>query len=49
MEVIYSCTMQTDVPVHQGEDLGRGLMSKILNDAEVSRKALQAWLQKKKG
>jgi len=34
------------VPVHKGEDLGRGILSKILNDAEVSRTELIEWLHK---
>ena len=25
------------VPIHQGQDIGRGLLSKILRDAEISR------------
>jgi predicted RNA binding protein YcfA (HicA-like mRNA interferase family) len=25
------------VPVHQGQDIGRGLLAKILRDAELSR------------
>lgn len=27
------------VPVHAGEDLGRGIVSKILKDAEISRES----------
>jgi predicted RNA binding protein YcfA (HicA-like mRNA interferase family) len=27
----------TVVPVHKGEDLGRGILSKILRDVELSR------------
>jgi len=34
------------VPFHKGEDLGRGLTSKILHDAEVSRDFFLAWLEK---
>jgi predicted RNA binding protein YcfA (HicA-like mRNA interferase family) len=30
----------TLVPVHSGEDLGRGLMSKILRAADISREEL---------
>ncbi len=36
------------VPVHPGEDLGRGLLSKILHDAEVPRQIFLEWLGKKK-
>ena len=36
------------VPYHQGEDLGRGIVSKILNDIEVSREVLVSWLRKEK-
>jgi predicted RNA binding protein YcfA (HicA-like mRNA interferase family) len=31
------------VPDHKGEDLGRGLTNKILNDAEVSRETFINW------
>jgi len=31
---------------HKGEDLGRGIVSKILNDAEVSRAEFENWLKK---
>lgn len=34
----------TVVPVHRGETIGRGLLSKILRDAEVSREQLQEYL-----
>ncbi|WP_089719801.1 type II toxin-antitoxin system HicA family toxin [Candidatus Entotheonella palauensis] len=34
----------TVVPVHRGETIGRGLLSKILRDAEVSREQLQEHL-----
>jgi len=30
------------VPVHAGETVGRGLLSKILRDAEISREDLSA-------
>jgi predicted RNA binding protein YcfA (HicA-like mRNA interferase family) len=29
------------VPVHAGQDIGRGLLRKILRDAELSREQLQ--------
>jgi predicted RNA binding protein YcfA (HicA-like mRNA interferase family) len=32
----------TVVPVHAGETIGRGLLSKILRDAEISREDLSA-------
>jgi predicted RNA binding protein YcfA (HicA-like mRNA interferase family) len=31
------------VPDHKGEDLGRGLTRKILNDAEVTRESFLEW------
>jgi len=34
------------VPDHKGEDLGRGLVQKILNDAEVTRSDFLEWLGK---
>jgi predicted RNA binding protein YcfA (HicA-like mRNA interferase family) len=34
------------VPVHPGEDLGRGLINKILHDVEIDRLTLIAWLEK---
>lgn len=37
----------TTVPDHQGEDLGRGITSKILKDAEVTRDDFMIWYQKK--
>lgn len=36
------------VPFHKGEDLGRGLMNRILHDADVSRDFFLAWLEKQK-
>jgi predicted RNA binding protein YcfA (HicA-like mRNA interferase family) len=36
------------VPVHQGEDLGRGLTNKILHDIDVQRERLLDWLHKTK-
>jgi predicted RNA binding protein YcfA (HicA-like mRNA interferase family) len=36
----------TTVPDHQGEDLGRGIISKILKDAEVTREDLMDWNRK---
>lgn len=36
------------VPVHKGEDLGRGLMHKILRDANAPRRTFLAWLKKKR-
>lgn len=34
----------TVIPVHRGETIGRGLLSKILRDTEVSREQLQEHL-----
>ena len=34
----------TVVPVHRGQTIGAGLMSKILRDAEMSREEFQALL-----
>ena len=34
----------TVVPVHRGETIGRGLLSKIVRDAEISRSQLQEHL-----
>lgn len=31
------------VPFHKGEDIGRGLMEKILKDAEVARDDFLRW------
>lgn len=31
----------TVVPVHRGENIGRGLLAKILRDCELSREELQ--------
>ncbi len=36
------------VPFHKGEDLGRGLVNKILHDVDVSRDVLIDWLTKEK-
>jgi len=36
------------VPIHKGEDLGRGLTNKILHDADVSRENFLSWLDKNK-
>ena len=33
------------VPVHPGQDIGRGLLSKILRDAELTREAFIALLE----
>jgi predicted RNA binding protein YcfA (HicA-like mRNA interferase family) len=30
----------TVVPIHKGEELGRGIMRKIANDAQISREGL---------
>ena len=35
------------VPDHPGEDLGRGLLKKILNDIEISRDEFLDWLNKR--
>jgi len=37
----------TTVPDHQGEDLGRGITSKILKDAEVTKDDFMNWYQEK--
>lgn len=34
------------VPDHPGEDLGRGILRKILNDIEVTREDFLNWLSK---
>jgi len=34
----------TVVPVHKGEDLGSGILSKILRDAELSRQEFRKLL-----
>jgi predicted RNA binding protein YcfA (HicA-like mRNA interferase family) len=31
----------TVIPVHSGEDIGRGLLAKILRDADISEAALR--------
>ena len=33
----------TVIPFHQGEDIGRGLMKKILRDIEVSNEDFLSW------
>jgi len=35
------------VPEHKGEDLGRGITSKILKDAELSREEFLRWHRKR--
>ena len=35
------------VPDHSGEDLGRGITSKILRDAEVTRDIFWEWYSKR--
>jgi len=35
------------VPRNEGKDLGQGITSKILRDAEVAREAFLAWYAKK--
>ena len=35
------------IPDHKGEDLGRGIVSKILNDTEVSKEEFENWLKRK--
>ncbi len=37
------------IPFHKGEDIGRGLTSKILHDLDISRDFFLAWLEKNKG
>ncbi len=34
------------VPDHPGEDIGRGLLRKILNDIEISRDDFVKWLSR---
>jgi predicted RNA binding protein YcfA (HicA-like mRNA interferase family) len=34
------------IPVHKGEDLGRGITSKILKDVEVTKGDFLNWYQK---
>lgn len=34
------------VPYHKGEDLGRGILRKILNDIEVSKEEFLKWHSK---
>jgi predicted RNA binding protein YcfA (HicA-like mRNA interferase family) len=36
------------VPVHTGEDLGRGITNKILHDADVTREIFLNWLERNK-
>lgn len=36
------------VPDHKGEDLGRGICSRIFKDVEVTRKAFLSWYHRKK-
>jgi len=36
----------TVIPVHKGEDLGRGLLRKIIHDAELTREAFLELLAK---
>jgi len=31
------------VPIHKGEDLGRGITNKILNDIEMSKEDFMKW------
>lgn len=35
---------RTTVPVHKGQDIGPGLLRKILRDIETDWKRLQKWL-----
>jgi len=35
----------TVVPVHKGEDLGRGILRKIANDAKITREELMQILE----
>lgn len=35
---------RTTVPVHRGQDIGPGLLRKILRDIEIDVKDLQKWL-----
>jgi len=37
----------TTIPVHPGENIGRGLLRKILNDLEISSKEFLQMLRKK--
>jgi predicted RNA binding protein YcfA (HicA-like mRNA interferase family) len=33
------------VPVHSGEDLGRGILKKILKDIEINEEDFQNWMK----
>jgi predicted RNA binding protein YcfA (HicA-like mRNA interferase family) len=33
------------VPVHQGEDIDRGLLARMLREVGISRRILQRWLR----
>lgn len=35
---------RTTVPVHKGQDIGPGLLRKILRDVEMDWEGLRAWL-----
>lgn len=36
----------TTVPDHRGEDLGRGILAKILRDAETSSEQFLSWMSR---
>jgi len=36
--------LRTIIPIHGNEDLGKGLLKKILNDLEISAEELIKWL-----
>lgn len=37
--------LQSVIPIHSNEDLGKGLLKKILNDLEISVEDLVNWLK----
>lgn len=37
--------LRTVIPIHGNEDLGKGLLKKILNDLEISVEELLEWLK----
>jgi predicted RNA binding protein YcfA (HicA-like mRNA interferase family) len=36
------------IPDHKGEDLGKGILSRILRDIEVSKSEFEEWTKKKR-
>lgn len=43
--VVHPDGRRTVVPVHRGEEIGPGLMLKILRDCEVEREQFLEWLK----